>query len=216
MPQQPIGDPDFTIDVPTNGSVLGPNFSVSGPGPQNMTNLVASVGTTTQTGTQQPNSTSWEAVFSNMASGTYAVSATSSAGTAPVPPTTITVTVNTDPGVTIGWPTPPAPMAAAPDPQGNPWDGWKIAGTYDPTKVTEVWVYLTQCGANVNLGAGEKAWGKATLDSNGKSWSCGLNFVPMGYRGVGFLIHYNAHLVDNKTIVHGSLPSFFNGPPAAG
>src|SRR5262245_13904854 len=217
MPVRRLGDPNFTIDAPTNGTVLGPTFSVNGWGPQNMTNISASlngsVGNTTQPATQEPNGFCWEAIFTGMASGSYTVTASSSAGTIPVAPVTINVNIDSSPGVTIGPLTPPQPtMGEAADPP-NPWAGWKVEGSFDPAKFKSVFIYLTHRGVNVNVGAGEKAWGEATLDVGTRRWTCNLGFVPPGFRGKGFLIHYNAHRHDGQ-IIHGSLAAFFDGPPA--
>ena len=213
MQPPPKGDPVFSIDAPANGSVLGPTFSVNGGGPPNMTNISASVGGTSQPTMQQLNNC-WEAIFSNMASGTYAVSASSSAGNAT--PGGISVTVDASPGILIGPPTPPPPgpmTDAAGGPQANPWIGWKITGSYNPAVIKKVWIYLTHQGADVKV-SGNKAWGEATLGANGPNiWSCDLGFVPQGFRGNGFLIHYNAHRLDD-VIVHGTITTFFNGPPA--
>ncbi len=212
MQPPPKGDPPFLIEAPTNGSILGPTFSVNGSGPPNMTNINATVGNSSQPAMQQPNNC-WEAIFTGMASGTgVAVSASSSAGGAT--PGGITVTIDADPGITIGTVTPPpGPMMdAAGAPQTNPWSGWKITGMYNPALIKKVWIYLTHKGEDVKV-SGNKAWGEATLDSNGLKWSCDLGFVPPGFRGNGFLIHYNAHRL-NDQIVHGTITTFFNGPPA--
>ena len=210
MQPPPKGDTPFSIDAPTNGSVLGPTFSVNGGGPANMTNINASVGGTTRLAMQQMNNC-WEAIFSNMTPGTYAVSASSSAGSAT--PGAISVTVDGSPGITIGTVTPPpGPMKdAAGNPQTNPWAGWKVEGAYNPAMIKKVWIYLTHNGEDVKV-SGNKAWGEATLGTNGPNmWSCDLSFVPPGFRGNGFLIHYNAHRL-NDVIVHGTIPNFFNGP----
>src|SRR5437868_15186562 len=105
MQPPPKGDTPFSIDAPANGSILGPTFSVNGGGPANMTNINASVGGTSRLAMQQP-SNCWEAIFSNMATGTYAVSASSSAGSAT--PGGISVTVDGRPGITIAQPIGPA------------------------------------------------------------------------------------------------------------
>ena len=86
-------DPPFLIEAPLNGSTLGPTFSVNGSGPPNMTNIEVTVGTTTVNAVQQA-SGCWEAIFT-MPSGTYAVSATSSAGNAT--PGGISITVDATP-----------------------------------------------------------------------------------------------------------------------
>ena len=210
MQPPPKGDPPFLIDAPTNGSVLGPTFSVNGSGPANMTNINATVGNSSQPTMQQP-SGCWEAIFSNMATGTYAVSASSSAGNAT--PGGISVTVDASPGISIGTVTPPpGPMMdGAGDPQTNPWSGWKITGLYNPAVIKKVWIYLTHKGEDVKV-FGNTAWGEASLGANGtNTWSRDLGFVPQGFRGNGFLIHYNAHRL-NDVIVHGTIPNFFNGP----
>ena len=211
MQPPPKGDTPFSIDAPTNGSVLGPTFSVNGGGPANMTNINASVGGTSHPAMQQPNNC-WEAIFTGMASGTgVAVSASSSSGNAT--PGGIMVTIDADPGITIGTVTPPpGPMMdGAGDPQTNPWSGWKITGLYNPAVIKKVWIYLTHKGEDVKV-FGNTAWGEASLGANGtNTWSRDLGFVPQGFRGNGFLIHYNAHRL-NDVIVHGTIPNFFNGP----
>ena len=210
MQPPPTGDPDFLIDAPTNGSILGPTFSVNGSGPQNMTNINVSVGNASRGATQQSNNC-WEAIFSNMTSSqNVALLATSSSGNAT--PGGITVSIDADPGITIGTVTPPPGrmMDRGGDPQTNPWSGWKIQGMYNPAMIKKVWIYLTHKGEDVKV-AGNKAGGEAALDPSGLKWSCDLGFVPQGYRGNGFLIHYNAHRL-NDVIVHGTIPTFFNGP----
>ena len=111
MQPPPKGDTPFSIDAPANGSVLGPTFSVNGSHPPNMTNIKATVGTTTVNAVQQANDT-WEAIFTNMPSGIYAVSASSSGGNAT--PGGITITVVADP-----CPPPPPPC-----PCEWPWEEW--------------------------------------------------------------------------------------------
>jgi hypothetical protein len=214
MQPPPKGDPEFSILGPGNNEILGPNFSIYGWGPQSLTNVVAWLSSTQRTADLQPhpdrNATNWEAIFTGVASGSYAVKATSNVGTAPAPPTTVPVTVDANPGITIDPPTKPMPMGAG-DPATNPWDGWQVAGSYDAAKISHVEIYLTRRGISFWGAGGGRIQGVATLTTNGR-WTCNLNFMPSINRGKNLLVHYVATRIGGG-IVHGSITSFFDGPP---
>jgi hypothetical protein len=215
MQPPPKGDPEFSILGPTNNEILGPNFSVYGWGPQNTANVVAYVGGLQCNAALQPHpnlsATNWEAIFTGVASESYVIRVTSSVGTAPAPPNTISVTVDANPGITIANPTPPMPMAVG-DPATNPWDGWQVTGTYDTAKINRVVIYLTRRGISFWGGRG-RIEQVATLDTSNGRWSCKLDFMSANDRGKGFLIHYLATRIGGG-IVHGSIANFFDGPSA--
>jgi hypothetical protein len=205
-----MGDPAFNINGPTSGSTVGPTFSVTGSGPKNMQNLAATVGGTTNPAAQENDDFYWEAIFTGMLGGTYNVSASYANGTTPATP--ITFTVNDAPGLTINAPILITPMmATATGNSGQFWSDWEVTGTSDTTKVSEVQIFLTNRGRDVDATAGKKATKKATIDALG-NWTCKLDFVPPGYRGQGFLVHYRATQIPSGKNIWGTCPQTFSGP----
>ncbi|HSQ54882.1 MAG TPA: hypothetical protein VLM40_03980 [Gemmata sp.] len=218
MQPPPKGDPEFSILGPSSGDILGPDFSVYGWGPRSLTSVTAFVGSMNRDASLQlhteASAMNWEAIYSGVASGNYQVYATcNNNGRYPAPPTTIPVTVDATPGITIDPPIKPGPLGAG-GPQTNPWDGWKVTGTYDATKIKKVVIYLTRKGISFWLGGqGQRRNEKeATLNTNDGKWTCDLNFMWEGNRGNGFLAHYVATRKSDDKLVHGSIRSFFNGP----
>jgi hypothetical protein len=217
MQPPPKGDPEFSILSPAAGTVFGPTFSVYGWGPQTLANVVAWAGGAQKTADLQPhpdmNSTNWEAIFTGMTTGSYGIYATSNNnGRTPASPNSVPVTVDAAPGIAIMSVTPPPQPMGVGAPDTNPWNGWKVEGTYDPAKINGVTIYLTRRGISFwkGLGGGriEQA---ATLTPGTGQWTCNLSFMPSNAVGKGLHVHYLASRVNGGT-VHGSLPSFFDGP----
>jgi len=217
-PIPPKGDPEFAITSPTNGTSVGPTFSVTGVGPKNMQNLAAQVGAATMPAAQETDGFSWEAVFFAMTAGTFNVSASYANGFVPQSPTTISVTVVGDPGIAIEEPTGPPMMATGGSTAGNgnnPWDGWQVKGTYDPSKISEIHLFLTQRGQSAQVTAGRNATKLASINAMTKLWTCTLDFVPRNYRGQGFLVHYRAVQLHGGPDIYGTCVQPFTGPPSS-
>lgn len=213
MPQRK-GDPEFWIRQPVTDQILGPDFSVYGDCGPGMTGIVAHVGNLQRAATVSSGGYCWEAIFTaaDNLSGPYEIYATcNGGGRTPVAPNFVSVTVDASPGITIEEPVPIGPMAAASD--DNPWSRWQVGGTCDAAKFSEVGLEITQNGGVVWGGGGPGVPVSGTAQLNNGRWTCNLGFVPAGYRGRGFTIHYYATLkgTNNKKVC-GSTRVSFNGP----
>jgi hypothetical protein len=213
------GDPEFVISSPAAGDELTPTFSVYGTCPPGTTGIVVTVeGVPSQPATVSPTTpTAWESLFTNVPAGTHQVSVQAGGSQPPPPPQPITVTVvgTTNPApVLIDAVMPPRPEDTPAGPGGNPWGGWRVTGTYDPTQIQYIEVYLTQAGSPILqplATAPRPIMAPAVLHSKAQKFNINLGFVPAAYAGTDFSVHFKA-TQSSGTPLRGSFDTYFDGP----